>query len=368
MSAVESETPPVDVNSIVVTGLIAIAVVLIIAAIIIGPFEHHFFTDWVGLAFMAATPAQVILGLLWHSSKPDFVGKLPQPAKGLALTVITTIAGAVILMLMMFLVGGGHGPTPMLVQYAIMTVVVAIWLVPVWQCWPFSLFTKDPFKVGLLTLGGTYFIAYGLWSFFFDYGFLAQVGHPHYHADIDPSGMFDMWVALVFFVTTAGVIVVHMLFEFWPIEYLTRKLAGGAGQPLRGLIATAYILVVSFVLQSVFVNLIDMDRVDYMIRVPVCMIFGTFLVNNMMQFSLFTRMPQPKRGGVLMGIAIVVAVLMYYVYGFASGLHVGEPLGTGPQSGFSKEIWIASAMLGVTFPIIFMVSGFFGFWPIKRDD
>ena len=349
-------------NDTLVTGLPAIVLVLIISGFCIAPFEHHFFTEWVALAFMAATPAQVILGLLWHNSKPDIVGSLAQPGKGIALTLITIMAGALVLALMLLLVSGGHGVTPMLTQYAIMTIVVIIWVVTIWQCWPVTLLSKDPMVTGLLTLLYSYLMAYLLWTLFFDYGVLEQIGHPHYYQDVDPGGLLDMWFAITFFVTVAGMIIVHMLFEFWPIN----KIVGRSSQPIRGIIASAYILAISWALRQLCVEILGMDQVDYMVRVPVCMIFGTFLVNNMMQFSLFPQFAQPVRGLVLTACAAVVAVIMHEVYALASILHAGKELGSGPAAGFAREFWISSAMLGVTFPVIFAVSGFFGFWPIRR--
>jgi len=339
-------------------------VVLAIAAACIAPFEIHFFVDWVGIAFMAATPAQIVLGLLWHNSKPDAVARLTQPLKGLALTLITILATALVLSLVLVTVGKGHGSTPMLAHYFIMTIVVAMWMIPIWQCWPLTMTSKNPVIFGILTLVFTYLLAYVLWFMFFDYGMLREIGHPHYYEDLDPKGLFGMWAALIFFTTTAGVIVVHFLFDLWPIE----KLSMGKPQPVRGLIATLYLLALAWALMALFINVLGMPPVEYMVRVPVSMIFGTFLVNNMMQFALFRGWQQPVRGLLLMACAAVVGVLMYELYRWASGLHVGEQLGVGPQGGFAQEIWIASAMLGVTFPVIFVASGFFGFWPIVRNS
>lgn len=350
-------------GQILSTGTIGIALVLVIAAAFIAPFEHNFFVNWVAMAFMAATPTQIILGLLWQNSKPDFVNGLQQPVKGIVLTGITLVMGAIVLALILALVSKGHGITPMVIQFTIMTVVSVLWLVPIWQCWPMKILTKDPFLCGVLTLLFAYLLAYVLWTIFFDYSILSKIGHAHYYAEVDPGGMFDMWVAMTFFVTTAGVIIVHVLFDFWPIE----KLSFGSHQPVRGVIATLYILALSWLIRTLFVDGLGMEQVEYMIRVPVCMIFGTFLVNNMMQHALFANLVQPLRGLVLLLLTVFVALMVYELYSFALTLHLGKDLGMGPQNGFAKEIWIASAMLGITFPIIFMVSGFFAFWPIKRS-
>ena len=351
-----------SMSKVLSVGIIGIALVLVIAAVCIFPFEHHTFVDWVATAFMAATPTQIILGLLWHNSKPDFVNSLSQPAKGLMLTAITVLMGALVFGLILLLVSGGHGITPMLIQFTIMTVVVVLWMVPIWQCWPLTLISKDPFVFGILTLVFSYLLAYLLWLVFFDYSILSEIGHPHYYPDLDPGGLFDMWTALTFAVTSVSVIIVHILFEFWPID----KLSLGKGQPTRGLIAALYVFALAWLIRSAFVTGLGMDQVEYLVRVPVSLIFGTFLVNNMMQQALLRHLAQPLRGFVLTVIAAFAAVIMYQLYGLASAWHTGQELGMGPQNGFAKELWIASAMLGVTFPIIFLVSGFFGFWPIKR--
>jgi hypothetical protein len=53
------------------------------------------------------------------------------------------------------------------------------------------------------------------------------------------------------------------------------------------------------------------------------------------------------------------------MYQFSLPLLTGETLSAGPEHGYANEIWIATAMLGVTFPIINFVSGAFEFWPVK---
>ncbi|WP_264753763.1 hypothetical protein [Ferrovum myxofaciens] len=30
--------------------------------------------------------------------------------------------------------------------------------------------------------------------------------------------------------------------------------------------------------------------------------------------------------------------------------------------------WVATALLGITFPVINLVSGYFAFWPLKRSE
>lgn len=345
------------------TGILGIVLVLIIAVLCIFPFTTHFFIDWVAMAFMAATPTQIILTSLWGNKKPQFINTLSPPLKGSTLTLITVLASMVVFKGILLFISGGHGITPMVIQYTIITVIVTLWIIPIWECWPFNKMSDNPTTFGLLVLVFVYPIAYVVWSVLFDYSHLEKIGFPNYYEDVDPKGYFDMWQALTFAVTTSGVVIVHTLFDFWPIN----KLCGRAVQPIRGIISTVYILLISWFIYYLFVTLLGMDQVDYMIRVPVCMIFGSLLINNMMQGRLFTGIAQPVRGLLLMACCVLLALLMRELYAFASTLHAGYELGTGPKNGFAQEIWIASAMLGVTFPIIFVVSGFFDFWPIQRE-
>ena len=57
---------------------------------------------------------------------------------------------------------------------------------------------------------------------------------------------------------------------------------------------------------------------------------------------------------------------MYRLYSYTGYLFVGHELISGPAGGWELELWIATAMLGVTFPMVFLVSGFFDFWLLKK--
>ena len=74
-------------------SIAATAVVLAVAAAVCAAFEQQTLTTWVGFYFIAATPAQMILALLWESRHPPWIGRLAQPYKGLVLTCIVAAAG-----------------------------------------------------------------------------------------------------------------------------------------------------------------------------------------------------------------------------------------------------------------------------------
>ena len=139
---------------------------------------------------------------------------------------------------------------------------------------------------------------------------------------------------MTFAVTTAGVIVIHSLFDFWPIS----KLSMGRPQPIRGLIGTVYILLFAFVVRWFFTDYMGMEQVSYMIQVPVCMLFGAFLINNMMQFSLFPNLKHTYRCLSLLACSVIAGFLMYKLYCFATFLFVGHELISGSAGGLALEL------------------------------
>jgi hypothetical protein len=107
-----------------------------------------------------------------------------------------------------------------------------------------------------------------------------------------------------------------------------------------------------------------MDVVSFMVRVPIPFIFGTIIVLNMMHGSLFGRFAQPLKG-VLNAIAsAAIGVALALVYGALAPFVTGT-VKRGPPS-YDFEIWLASALLAVTFPFLIFYAEFFKMWPLQR--
>jgi hypothetical protein len=56
---------------------------------------------------------------------------------------------------------------------------------------------------------------------------------------------------------------------------------------------------------------------------------------------------------------------MYYLYRWFSILIAGQ-LPSGLTAGYVLELWIASALLSFTFPVIATYTGPFNFWPFTE--
>jgi hypothetical protein len=104
------------------------------------------------------------------------------------------------------------------------------------------------------------------------------------------------------------------------------------------------------------------DPMIFLTRVTVPFIFGSILVLNMFQNSLFASMTQPLKGLVNTAVAISFGVGLANVYGLLAPMVTGT-LVSGPPA-YDYEIWLANALLGITFPLLVFHAVFFSFWPL----
>ena len=248
----------------------------------------------------------------------------------------------------------------MLSQCLIASVVIMFWMAIMWGGWPFTAFIKNTLFAGLALVAACYAVNYILFRIFFNYEFMR--GAPVYVASLDPHGMFNAWSALVFQMAALGIMFLMLHFELWP---LTRN-AALMKQPMLGAVWTLIALSFGGLLFYLCVNVAGMDVVAFMIRVPVAFIFGTIVVLNMLQASLFGRFTQPLKGLLSAGAAAILGSALSLAYGALAPVLTGQ-LAAGPPS-YDFERWLASALLAVTFPLLVLHAEFFKFWPLQRGN
>ena len=99
---------------------------------------------------------------------------------------------------------------------------------------------------------------------------------------------------------------------------------------------------------------------------PIAFIFGTIVVLNMCQNSVF-RADQPAKGILnVVASAVIGSVLMIAYQQLQPAL--SGPLPPGPPE-FQREqfqVWTANAMLSVTFPFLVFYAAYFNFWPMAK--
>jgi hypothetical protein len=85
----------------------------------------------------------------------------------------------------------------------------------------------------------------------------------------------------------------------------------------------------------------------------------------MLQGSLFAGRAQPARGALNVLAVVVIGTVLSLGYGALAPLVTGA-LRPGPPT-YDFEIWLASALLSVTFPFLIFYAEFFKFWPLKKS-
>jgi hypothetical protein len=107
-----------------------------------------------------------------------------------------------------------------------------------------------------------------------------------------------------------------------------------------------------------------MDPMSFLTGVTAPFIFGTIIMLNMLQNSLFATMTQPVKGLANAIGAAVVGVVLAHLYTALIPI-VSGTLASGPP-GYDLEVWLANALLSVTFPFLIYYAVFFGYWPLTK--
>jgi hypothetical protein len=216
---------------------------------------------------------------------------------------------------------------------------------------------KHPVAAGLILLVACYVVNYLLFRIFFDYTFMA--GAPVYVAAQDPKGFFHAWYALVFYLSCLSAMFLLVNFDLWPLTRFPAVMR----QPVLGIVWTLVVLLVGGAVYYVGVIAMGMDPVAFMVLVPVPFIFGTIVVQNMMKGSLFAGLTQPAKGVANTIAVVVIGEALSWVYGRLAAIVTGA-VRPGPPT-YDFEIWLASALLSVTFPLLIFYAEFFQFWPLQ---
>jgi hypothetical protein len=322
-------------------------------------FDFTKFSGVVSCFLISLIPMEIIMGVIWGMKQPRFAAERSQPVRGILFAVIAAIAGLLIFEVHLNGIGGGiTPPTPMLTMCLIASVVIAFWLAIMLGGWPFTALIKNPIGAGLAVLVAVYVINYILFRIFFNYEFMQ--GAPVYVPAQDPHGMFNAWNAVVFYITAIGVMFLFLCFDLWPLT----KSPSIMKQPVLGIVWTIIALVIGYLAFYIGVDVMKMDVVAFQDTVPIPFIFGTIVVLNMLQGSLFAKLTQPLKGVLNTVAAAVIGSVLALLYKQLAPIVTGK-LDAGPPS-YQSELWLASALLAVTFPFLVAYADFFTMWPLQR--
>jgi hypothetical protein len=342
-------------------GIAATILVMAIALGFVSLFSFPTFAGWVGYLMLCTIPTQIVMIVTWGTMQPAFAGNAAQPVKGILLTLVCAVIGMIVAAALIYLVGAGVTPPPPIVaHWVIVAVPIMFWAAIIWGGWPFTRLIRSPMLAGLTMLIAVYIVNFVLFRIFFNYEFMA--GAPVYVASLDPHGMYNGWSALVFIVTALAGMFLVIAFDLWPMTTVPAIMQ----QPVLGIVWTGICLAFASVAMYVGLNVMHMDVVRFLVRVTVPLIFGSIVVLNMFQNSLSGSLKQPLKGLVNVVLIVAIGVGLARVYEALMPRVTGQ-LAYGPPT-YDFEIWLASALLSVTFPFLMFYAAFFGYWPLAKSD
>jgi hypothetical protein len=344
-----------------VAGIISTLAIIALSLGFISLFSLPTFNGPVSYFLLCLIPMQIVVAVVWETAHPSFAAKHSQPMRGILLTLISLGAAIVIAPLALLTVGRGvYPPTPMLMHLIIVAVAVTFWGAIIWAGFPFRPMIKNAVAGGIVMLLACYAVNYLLFRVFFSYEFMR--GAPVYEAAQDPHGMFNALSALVFYVTALAIMFLLLHFDLWPLT----KSAAVMKQPLLGIVWTVLCLVGGAIIFHIGIRLLHVDVMAFLILVPVPFIFGTIFVLNMIENSLFAKMTQPWKGVANTIAAIVIGTTLAWIYGLLAPAVSGS-MKAGPPK-YDYEVWLANALLSVTFPFLIFYAEFFKMWPLKMNE
>jgi hypothetical protein len=338
-----------------VRGVVATIAVIVLALAFVAAFPFPRFAGPVSFFMLCLIPIQIVAVVLWGARLP-FLERVSQPARGAAMLLLNVVVAAAIAPVALAVAGEGMSPPgPIPSHFVIIVVPTTFWLAIMLGGWPFTALFKRPVVAGLAVLAASYVITYGIFLAFFNYGFLE--GTPAYLASA-PSGLFNGVIALVFYVTCLAVMFLVLCFDLWPLTSSPSIMK----QPVLGVVWTAVALAGGAAATYVGLTLIAVDPMVFLTRVTAPFIFGSIIVLNMLQNSLFAGLRQPLKGVMNAGTAVVVGVALAALFGALAPVVTGE-LTSGPP-GYDYEVWLANALLSVTFPFLIFHAAYFDYWPL----
>lgn len=337
-------------------GVAASGSIIVLSLLVVRLLGVDLFMGWASYALMAAIPFSIVVGAFWHGEEPAPIARLAQPARGAAYLAVAAVVAAIVSAV--HLVRSGGTATPMAVMTIITSVVTTFFLAIILGGWPFTLI-KNRLAGGISLLVSAYVVNAVIYQVFFNFGFAS--GAPWYQAALDPHGLFGAWDVVVTMVTSLAVMFGFLFVDVWPLTKL------GLKGPALGFTWLAACLAIGALIVWIATGPLGIPGPTFMVRAPIPFIFGTILMLNMLGGSLLPKLAQPLKG--LMGIvmALVLGEILAAAYGALMPVLSGA-LPAGSAGDFAAEVWLANALLAVTFPFLAFHGDFFGLWPLAKKD
>lgn len=341
-------------------GIAATALVIALSLGYIALWEFGTFIGWVSFFALSFIPFEVMAGVLWNGT-PPFVAGLRQPARGIALILVTVLVGAVVSQTVYRTLGASQGePGPMLAFFSICVIVTTFFWTIAFGGWPFTALIRNQVAAGLATWAGCYGLGTAIYWIACNFEYLQ--GAPVYVPSADPHGLFAAWDVVVYYMSALTILFSWLCFDLWPLTSRPTLMK----QPALGLVVTGTSLALGYAIFAAGVGVLGVQNVEFLLRVPIAVIFGAILVLNMCQNSL-AAIGQPARGVINLAVAAVAGSALLAVYQWLEPAVSGAlPPGPEPFQREQFQVWTANALLSVTFPFLVFYAAYLNFWPLAR--
>jgi hypothetical protein len=337
-----------------ILGVVATALVIAVSLVYLSLFDLPFFVGWVSFVMLALIPPQIVTAVL--ATHPPFAPN-QQPARGAVKLLATVLTGFILAGIVWLVVGEGVSPPgPIPSQFAVIVVPTTFFMAIAFHGWPFTTLSRNMGASGFMLLAASYLLTYALFRAFFSYEFLK--GAPVY-LESAPLGLFNGVTALVFYVTVLAGMFLMLHFDLWPLTMWPAVMK----QPTLGVVWTLISLTVGAIVMWTTTTTLALDPMYVLTRITAPFIFGTIVVLNMLQGSLFAGLRQPLKGVVSAGAAAAIGCLLAQLFGSVQPLIHGMRLPSGPPT-YDYELWLVNALLSVTFPFLIFYAAYFEFWPL----
>jgi hypothetical protein len=341
-------------------GIVATLIAIVLSFVLIRALGPDLFMGWSSYAIMCALPFTIVVGAFWKGEAPRVITTLTQPVRGIVFLVIAAVVAAIVAVIHLYARGGGMSPPlPMAVMTIITSVVTAFFMVLVLGGWPFSLI-RNRVVGGIALLVAIYVVNALIFQFLMNFEFAS--GAPFYQDALEPGGLFSAWDVVTLIVTALAVMFLFLNFDLWPLKQVK---ALGSG-PLFSLVWGLCCFALGWVVFTIGTALSGLPAPTFLVWVPIPFLFGSIIMLQMLGGSVFATLKQPVQG---LASAITSAVLgLLLALGYSALMPVlSAAFPAGPQGEFLAELWLANALLAMTFPLLAFFGDYFQLWPLAGE-
>lgn len=305
------------------------------------------------IIIVSMVPSFMLISIAWECNYPQFISSLPQPWRGLSYLFMCIFVGSFVVVGLWIFIDSelmkGHVNTAV---FVIGSVPVCLYMLTIFQSWPFNKLSGNKFIIGLCLLIFTYFLNYFVYSFLMNFQNSTSIDMP--------KGLYPYEIVLAVMVSAVIPMMLINQFDSWPITLLYDRAPILATQPFSGMLKTVFITLFTFCFYYSFIILGEVNITYFVNILCVSLIFGCFIIQVMFKGLPSINIRQPWRGIILTTLSFLLSIGMSSLYIKLATLW----LGNFEQS--TIAMWLAPSLLSVTFPLMVIFADLFQGWPIKR--